>query len=670
MLICFLITLITAIVIVFANQYSMHNTEKRFEENLLKGKSTLWNKIRLYEITLMENNIKALTRSKNLIKAIQANDSQALDTYAVGIYNRLSTLHIIDNLVLVNRDGQVVYTADTKNNIVGQAIHSTLLNNTRESGKLYSGLALNANKQLSVQVVVPLTRRGQLIGFGILEKNLSDIMADFKKSDNSQVALLSKAGKIQNSTDEKIFKQLSLQAYPPKENGYVYVIKIKDLYHTLTYIPLKSKNNKLLGYAAILTNYHASFSTQEKIDTIAIITAIIIMLALLAVMYFFLKKSIIKPLRFSVGFANKIAQGDLEMNTQSQANQLSKDEIGELLSSLNNMQTGLLKAKQDEEKHLQIMEEQQRLTQKKMKETQKVIETCKHSLESLSEGDLDAYIHSDFPEEFAPLKQFINSTLDKLTGIISQTKCSSSTVTQNAAIISSGNMDLSNRTEKQSEHLSNTAASMEEITTVINNGMEQVNMAASLSVQAKDIAQAGSNSMGQVVTAMHDIDTSSKEIEQINGLINEIAFQTNLLALNASVEAARAGENGRGFAVVAQEVRHLSQRSADAARNINELIEQSLGYVKAGLTLVNQTKDSLDKIVTSINEVSDIAVELKSSANEQVLGSNQVNQSLAQLDKFTQQNASLVEEAAASAETMASEAKKMSELINYFSTPK
>jgi len=232
--------------------------------------------------------------------------------------------------------------------------------------------------------------------------------------------------------------------------------------------------------------------------------------------------------------------------------------------------------------------------------------------------------------------------------------------------ISRGNMNLSQRTEQQAASLEETSASMEQMTSTVQQNADNARQAAHLASEARDKAQRGGDIVSTAIKSMVDINKSSKQVADIISTIDEIAFQTNLLALNAAVEAARAGEQGRGFAVVATEVRNLAQRSATAAKQIKQLISNSVSKVEEGTQFVNQSGKSLEEIVVSVKKVSDIVIEIAAASEEQAAGIRQVNKAILQMDETTQQNAALVEEAASASEAIRNQARNLRELMTFF----
>ncbi|HID8538186.1 TPA: methyl-accepting chemotaxis protein [Stenotrophomonas maltophilia] len=287
-------------------------------------------------------------------------------------------------------------------------------------------------------------------------------------------------------------------------------------------------------------------------------------------------------------------------------------------------------------------------------------------LSAIAEGDLTARMHGDYQGVFARMRDDANTTVTQLTQIVGQIQASASSITLAAGEIASGNSDLSRRTEQQAANLEETAASMEELTSTVRQNAEHARQANQLAIGAQGVASQGGSVVGQVVNTMSAIEASSKKIAEIISVIDGIAFQTNILALNAAVEAARAGEQGRGFAVVASEVRTLAQRSAAAAKEIKGLIDDSVGKVAEGSSLVHQAGSTMGEIVASVQRVTDIMAEISAASQEQSAGIEQVNQTVVQMDETTQQNAALVEEATAAARAMEEQAGQLADAVAIF----
>lgn len=286
--------------------------------------------------------------------------------------------------------------------------------------------------------------------------------------------------------------------------------------------------------------------------------------------------------------------------------------------------------------------------------------------EAMSEGNLTRTIDNNYEGELQKIKNNANNSIAKLTEVLSKIQSASDIVRTSSNEVAQGSDDLSRRTESQASSLEETAASMEEITATVKQTAESATQSNNLASEAKLKAEKGGDVVQGAVKAMNEIMQASNKINDIIGVIDEIAFQTNLLALNAAVEAARAGEQGRGFAVVAGEVRTLSQRSAAAAKEIKDLIRDSVNKVESGSHLVNQSGQMLAEIVQAVDKVAKMIADVNTAAIEQNSGISQINQAVAQMDEMTQQNAALVEETSAASRSMSEEANSMSRLISFF----
>ena len=286
--------------------------------------------------------------------------------------------------------------------------------------------------------------------------------------------------------------------------------------------------------------------------------------------------------------------------------------------------------------------------------------------ETVASGDLTRRIESSARDETGALLRALGHMNDSLVNIVGQVRSGTVTISGASGEIAAGNLDLSARTEQQASALEQTAASMEELTGTVRQNADNARQANQLAQTASSVAVDGGAVVSQVIATMGSINASSRKIVDIIGVIDGIAFQTNILALNAAVEAARAGEQGRGFAVVASEVRTLAQRSAAAAKEIKTLIGDSVGKVDAGTKLVDQAGATMEQVVESIRRVTDIMAEITHASTEQTGGIEQVNAAIGQMDEATQQNAALVEEAAAAAGAMREQAAKLAEVVGVF----
>ncbi|MBR7747923.1 methyl-accepting chemotaxis protein [Undibacterium baiyunense] len=284
----------------------------------------------------------------------------------------------------------------------------------------------------------------------------------------------------------------------------------------------------------------------------------------------------------------------------------------------------------------------------------------------VANGDLRTNIQVNSTDEIGQLSLALREMNEGLIKIVQQVRSGTHTIASASSQIAVGNMDLSSRTEEQASSLEETASSMETLTSIVKKNAENAYQASQLADSASAVATRGGKVVSKVVDTMDAINQSSKKIVDIIGVIDGIAFQTNILALNAAVEAARAGEQGRGFAVVASEVRTLAQRSATAAKEIKALIDDSVSKVTDGTQLVDEAGKTMQEIVTSVKRVNDVIGEISIASNEQTAGIEQINMAILKMDEVTQQNASLVEEAAAAAESMQNQAQSLESAVSVF----
>lgn len=288
------------------------------------------------------------------------------------------------------------------------------------------------------------------------------------------------------------------------------------------------------------------------------------------------------------------------------------------------------------------------------------------SIRHIASGDLVKRIDVEGSNEIGQLAESLRHMQGELMNTVGDVRNGANAIYSGASEIAMGNNDLSSRTEQQAASLEETAASMEQLTATVKQNAENARQASHLALSASETAQKGGKVVDNVVQTMRDIASSSQKIADIISVIDGIAFQTNILALNAAVEAARAGEQGRGFAVVAGEVRNLAQRSAQAAREIKSLIEDSVSRVDVGSTLVESAGETMDEIVNAVTRVTDIMGEIASASDEQSRGIDQVGLAVAEMDRVTQQNASLVEESAAAAAALEEQASRLTQAVAVF----
>jgi methyl-accepting chemotaxis protein-2 (aspartate sensor receptor) len=294
------------------------------------------------------------------------------------------------------------------------------------------------------------------------------------------------------------------------------------------------------------------------------------------------------------------------------------------------------------------------------------LEKLKEAITAVALGDLTRVIRTRRHDEIGQLVEEVEGM--RMCYLLSLVKVrdAAESIGTSSAEIASGNQDLSGRTEEAANSLQRTASSMAQLTTTVQQSADSASQANQLAASAAEVAARGGTVVGEVVRTMNDINSSSRKISEIIGVIDGIAFQTNILALNAAVEAARAGEQGRGFAVVASEVRSLAQRSAEAAREIKSLINASVNNVESGSKLVQDAGQTMIEIVTSVQRVSDMMGQITAAAAEQSEGIGNVNDSIGELDQMTQQNAAMVEQSAAAAESLRDQAQVLAKAVSVY----
>jgi methyl-accepting chemotaxis protein len=285
---------------------------------------------------------------------------------------------------------------------------------------------------------------------------------------------------------------------------------------------------------------------------------------------------------------------------------------------------------------------------------------------TVAAGDLTSRIDVQGSDEASQMMQALKDMNASLATLVLDVRTGSIEIAGAASEIASGNLELSSRTEQQAGSLEETASSMEEMTSTVRQNAENALQANQLAANASGVARKGGEVVARVVETMSDIDAASRKIVEIIAVIDGIAFQTNILALNAAVEAARAGEQGRGFAVVASEVRNLAQRSASAAKEIKQLIDDSVDKVSLGSQLVSEAGTTMGEVVNSVQRVTDIMGDISSASREQEGGITQINQAITEMDSVTQQNAALVEEAAGAAGSLQEEADRLAQMVAVF----
>ena len=378
----------------------------------------------------------------------------------------------------------------------------------------------------------------------------------------------------------------------------------------------------------------------------------------------------VAPVRRMTGAMSVMANGKLDVAIPDTDR---KDEVGAMAQAMQVFRDNGLRAKalETETESMRDQSEVERrrreaMAQQEAAENTVVIESLGKGLSALAEGDLIYRIDAPFPDRSEILKTDFNRSISRLEETVTGVLGSVQGIDSGAGEISQASEDLSRRTEQQAAALEETAAALDEITVTVKKTAEAANQAADVTNGARKSAEASGAVVMNAVEAMQKIEDGSRQISQIVGVIDEIAFQTNLLALNAGVEAARAGESGRGFAVVASEVRALAQRSAEAAKEIKTLISKSGSEVENGVRLVSQAGSALQAIASQVDDISALVVEIAASAKEQATGLQEINVAVNQMDQVTQQNAAMVEQATAASTALRQETAELSSEVAFF----
>ncbi|MEK7429772.1 MAG: methyl-accepting chemotaxis protein [Pseudomonadota bacterium] len=437
------------------------------------------------------------------------------------------------------------------------------------------------------------------------------------------------------------------------------------------YTKMSGTLNKIVAANGVLTDANAKASEDrskaaQMVTMVAALATLLIAGALAWALTTILRGDVKKI----AGATEALAHGDNGIDLDALAR---KDELGAIVSSLTIFRDNQLHLEKlrVEHEHTEAAAEVTRRQNAESaaaiaEEQAMVVNSLAQGLDSLATGDLTYRLEREFPGDYRKLRDDFNAASGKLEEAMRAIAGATASIQSGAGEISHSADDLSRRTEHQAATLEETAAALDEITATVNKTSEGASHGREAVALAKTDAEEGGLVVGRAIEAMGQIESSAKQISQIIGVIDEIAFQTNLLALNAGVEAARAGEAGRGFAVVASEVRALAQRSAEAAKEIKTLISASSQQVASGVSLVGETGKALERIVRQVGEISNVVGEIAASAKEEALGLGQVNTAVNQMDQVTQQNAAMVEESTAASRVLADEAEELARLVARF----
>ena len=411
----------------------------------------------------------------------------------------------------------------------------------------------------------------------------------------------------------------------------------------------------------------AEAGETAKIETAALLIGAICLAIAGVAGAFWLARNLAEPLKQLVANAEKMANGDVSVTFAASAR---SDEIGEISRAVARFRDNVLAAQRAEVEaasQAQRADERARGAQEEaIGRAQAVTNLVGAGLARLAAKDLTYRMIDDLPDAYRKLQIDFNAALEQMEQAVQQVHFTTQMIHSGAQEIASAADDLSRRTDQQAARLEETAASLDEITATVKKTTHDVAHARDAVATTKTDVEKSADVVRRSIEAMNQIEASSRQITQIIGVIDEIAFQTNLLALNAGVEAARAGDAGRGFAVVASEVRALAQRSAESAKEIKKLISISTSHVGEGAKLVGETGQALQRILVQIADVNDVMVEISEGAKAQVIELDQVNAAINQMDQVTQQNAAMVERSTAASHELGEKTNELSELIGHF----
>ncbi len=584
-LIAVLVTLLVSATLVITGELSLRETQHHLDQEKIRGATTLWKKIISAQLEQMLSGSKALARDRDTLKAIRTGNHEEIEDSARSSYNLLSTQGILDELTIIDKSGNILYSS--REHPVALSSDSLVFTALAEK-KPKKGIERTADGKLMATVAFPLYYRGKPLGAGVYEKTLEDAIADFKQNNQSEVTIANINNEVVYSTNSELVAQLHPEALSP-DHPETLTMPLDNNAYSVVVAPIRNQAGSTIGQLISISDITDSYHHIRTIKLVSFSVAALVLLASIIGLSLYLR-SAFKPVSNVIEIVNRVASGDLE---EAPAMCGKKDETGELARAVTRMHRMLSK-------------------------------------------------------------------------IVTDVRIGATEIANVSAEMAENNTALAQRTEVQASNLEKTSASMEEITSAGKQNAENAALAAVKADEAMQYAEAGATRLEKTIDAVKEIEKSSMEIADIVSLIDEIAFQTNLLALNASVEAARAGEQGKGFSVVATEVRNLAERSANAAREVKELIDASIEKVNQGAHLATSSGQSLEQIVGSVKEVATIIKGIADSSQEQANGVEHINKALSEIDSAVQHNTALVEETAVSSEMMLEQARQLNKLMEFF----
>ena len=435
------------------------------------------------------------------------------------------------------------------------------------------------------------------------------------------------------------------------------------------YEPIRNKAGEVIGILATFIPAAELDASLAQIVLQGLLAAAVCILASVCVVWLLIQKTLRPFNRLTIAM-RRIAEGELDFAVSDTSRHDQVGAMAQALSVLQAASSSKLRLEQEAaatQRAAEVERTAREAAAARSAQAQAYVVTSLASgLTRLSKGDLTCRLVTPFDQEYDGLRTDFNTAIEQLSGLLRSLTGNATAIRSNVAEIADASDNLSRRTEQQAASLEETAAALDEITVTVRKTADGANHAREIVARTRDEAQRSGAIVQDAVSAMASIEQSSRQIGQIIGVIDEIAFQTNLLALNAGVEAARAGEAGRGFAVVASEVRSLAQRSAGAAKEIKALIAASARQVEAGVKLVGETGQTLTRMAGQVVEVTEVVGEIAASTHEQATGLAQVNTAVNQMDQFTQQNAAMVEQSTAATRCLAEESSQLEKMTAHF----
>ncbi len=533
----------------------------------------------------------------------------------------------------------------------------------------------STSNDLIITAAVPVKNNGKLIGVAGSDfslKSLIDMVGSVDLGGMGTAFLVDKNGQILVHPNHALVTKTIADAFPqatPAINGEIEYTTFDGKPVLVSFVPVTGLPSVewYLGFSIDQGMAFAAIGEFRVAATIATILAVAIMLGALATL---LSRLVVGPVTEMTSAMDKLAAGDVTAEIPSQER---KDEIGRMAASVavfraNAIERNRLEREAEEGRTLSEAERRERevVKAREVAEVQHAVDALGDGLGRLAEGDLAHRIDVPFATRLDRLRNDFNHSVATLHRAMTSVGENARAIDAGATEIRTAADDLARRTEQQAASVEQTAAALEEITTTVRDSARRAEEVGSLVSRTRTGAEKSGEVVRRAVTAMQGIESSSREISNIIGVIDDIAFQTNLLALNAGVEAARAGDAGKGFAVVAQEVRELAQRSANAAKEIKVLITASGDQVRSGVTLVDETGAALEAIVREVQEINGHVNAIVTATREQSTGLQEINSAVNTMDQGTQQNAAMVEEQTAASHGLAAEAAGLNTLLSQF----